>query len=128
MQNETDHKLWREGKGPQGTKQPETKGWPEDKWPEGWPEAGSTETPGYLTWEGEPYTFKPLSGGYCAVKCCSWQNSRLEREYRNEIHNRKKLLGSLRWGRLRALVIGWAIAKGQDPDDAKRFATHIQYH
>jgi len=124
MQNETDHKLWREGKGWHSQIQsgdPDKLAQPAIKY-----EAGSSEIPGYLSWEGEPYTFKPLSA--CRVKCCAWENSRLDREYRNEIGSRKKLLGSLRWGRLRALVIGWAIAKGQDPDDAKRFATHIQYH
>lgn len=90
----------------------------------------------WTNWQGKQQSYTmpdyvpivPVKGSGCAVKCCGWSNTRLEREYKSEISTRLKLLGSLRWGRLRALVIGWAIAKGQDPDEAKRFATHIQYH
>lgn len=81
---------------------------------------------------GNPYEVYRPYGGSCAVgrsKCCRWQMSRLEREYESEIRGRERiLLGWFYKSRLQACVIGWAIAKGQDPADAKQFATHVQYH
>lgn len=47
--------------------------------------------------------------------------------FKKEVTDRAKEIdpsGEEHWG---SLTLGWAIAKGMEPDTAYRFATHIRY-
>lgn len=53
--------------------------------------------------------------------------SKLEKEFEESVHNRNREIDPNDEEDWKSLTLGWALAKGLDPETARHFAIYIRY-